>query len=317
MSADQPENETVSERDQKRQALIGSPCLNCGKTLAGEYCHHCGQPAADLKQTLRGLMRDYGSSAFSLDAQLWKTLRCLLLQPGQLAVEYLEGRRSRYIAPLRLYLTWSFILFLILSIVPAANLGMEFNFTDDDGQDISNELTVAERDSLFNAIDIGGILSSTGVADSSQAAGALAMEDGELIVGGETSSDISRGVMEHMPKAMFFLVPFSALLIKLAYIRRRRPYLNHLICALGLHTFSFMVLSLAQLALLIPSASKSNISQAMMLAVVVYAALAFRRIYGGSWKKTIAKVLAISLMYLVSFGLALTGIYFLSYHVFR
>ncbi|MCU1227730.1 MAG: hypothetical protein JWO97_614 [Acidobacteria bacterium] len=39
-----------------------------------------------------------------LDSKLFTTLRLLITQPGALTVEYFAGRKSRYIAPLRLFL---------------------------------------------------------------------------------------------------------------------------------------------------------------------------------------------------------------------
>ena len=47
----------------------------------------------------------------ALEGALWRTLVALLWHPGRLTVEYFAGRRARYIAPLRLYLTFSLILF--------------------------------------------------------------------------------------------------------------------------------------------------------------------------------------------------------------
>jgi hypothetical protein len=41
------------------------------------------------------------------------TLALLALQPGKLTVEYLAGRRQRYIIPLRLCLTASFLFFAV------------------------------------------------------------------------------------------------------------------------------------------------------------------------------------------------------------
>ena len=44
----------------------------------------------------------------ALEGTLWRTLGLLLRHPGRLTREYLDGRRRRYVLPLRLYLTASF-----------------------------------------------------------------------------------------------------------------------------------------------------------------------------------------------------------------
>lgn len=299
------------------ERFIGTACLNCGELLTNRYCGYCGQPAADVKQTLRGLIKDYGSSAFSIDALVWKTLHCLLFRPGHLTLEYLSGRRAAYIAPLRLYLTWSFLYFLILSFVPAENVGVTINYNDDEGNDITGELTVAQRDSLLEAIDVNGILYSAGIVDSTTGVDRFSVANDEVVIDGERMEDIQSGVMKHMPRAMFFLVPFSALLIQLFYIRRRLPYLNHLICALGLHTFGYVVLSLAQLVMLVVAGANQNVAQVMLLLIAIYTTLAFRKIYGGSWRKTIGKVVTLSLMYLAILGLTISAIYFLFFQILK
>ena len=81
-------------------------CTNCGADAADIYCARCGE-----KQPGH---HDLGVSHFThevfhelahLDSKLFKTLRDLITKPGFLTQEYFAGRKSRYIAPLRLFLT--------------------------------------------------------------------------------------------------------------------------------------------------------------------------------------------------------------------
>ena len=65
--------------------------------------------------SFRQLAADWLGGAFGLDARLWRTLKLLFLRPGQLTVEFLEGRRARYLPPFRLYLISSVLLFLTLT----------------------------------------------------------------------------------------------------------------------------------------------------------------------------------------------------------
>jgi hypothetical protein len=51
----------------------------------------------------------------TVDQRLPRTLHALFLRPGQLTVEYVNGRIVRYIRPVRLYLVSSVIFFLLLS----------------------------------------------------------------------------------------------------------------------------------------------------------------------------------------------------------
>jgi hypothetical protein len=78
-------------------------CANCDAELVGAYCHACGQRAIgndDL--AVVPVMRQFADHLVHLD---FKTLRslALLLVPGLLTQEFLDGRRRRYLSPLKLY----------------------------------------------------------------------------------------------------------------------------------------------------------------------------------------------------------------------
>jgi hypothetical protein len=51
-----------------------------------------------------------------------KTVKLLVLQPGQLTRDFVEGRRARYISPLRLYLTFSLLFFALAALNPRGGI---------------------------------------------------------------------------------------------------------------------------------------------------------------------------------------------------
>ncbi|MGZ8779933.1 MAG: DUF3667 domain-containing protein [Thermoanaerobaculia bacterium] len=88
---------------------IGPSCLNCNTRLHGKFCHSCGQKATSANVKLHDFVHEATHEFLHLDGKILKTLKLLVATPGQLTVEFLEGRRSRYISPLRVYLTFSLI----------------------------------------------------------------------------------------------------------------------------------------------------------------------------------------------------------------
>ncbi|MBO6573911.1 MAG: DUF3667 domain-containing protein [Rhodothermales bacterium] len=70
-----------------------------------------------LRQNAWQFLRHAFTEYFGLDGRLWKTLYQLLFSPGSLTVEYLQGRRKRYLAPLRLYLSATITFFFLLSVL--------------------------------------------------------------------------------------------------------------------------------------------------------------------------------------------------------
>lgn len=84
----------------------------------GAYCAACGQRAAPFQRPLHHLGREVVEDYFGFDGKLWRTIGPLLTRPGFLTREYLDGRRNRYVRPVRLYLTASLTLFFLLSVLP-------------------------------------------------------------------------------------------------------------------------------------------------------------------------------------------------------
>lgn len=80
-------------------------CPNCGTGARGKACHGCGQPRIgpdDLR--VKHALQVAREEVFHLDGKLIRTLKLLFIQPGQLTVDYLDGRRKRHLKPVQLYL---------------------------------------------------------------------------------------------------------------------------------------------------------------------------------------------------------------------
>jgi len=88
-------------------------CKNCNTKLIGKYCSDCGQKDSEIKK-LREFLSEFFDAFFSLDFRIFTTLKYLLFKPGFLTREYWDGKKERYLAPLRLYLVISFFTFVLL-----------------------------------------------------------------------------------------------------------------------------------------------------------------------------------------------------------
>lgn len=112
------------ESNQKKAAASGaSQCLNCGQSSTGRFCSSCGQRAGSLREPLHRFVGDAFVEYFGLDGRIWKTLGYLLFRPGKLTRDYLDGKRVRYLRPLRIYLFATLTFFFLVSMLdPAAQL---------------------------------------------------------------------------------------------------------------------------------------------------------------------------------------------------
>lgn len=110
------------------------PCANCGTLLHGQYCSTCGQRARERMITFWELVQDAGDLLASLDSRLWRTLGLLLFRPGRLTLDYLQGRRARYVAPLRLFIASSLVFFFVATLNTSFEAGGDGPFVTIEGQ---------------------------------------------------------------------------------------------------------------------------------------------------------------------------------------
>jgi len=90
-------------------------CLDCGAPVTGRYCSACGQEARHPEPPAGHLLREMTADAVGADSSTWRTFRLLLARPGELTVRYLDGQRTRFLPPLRLYLLAS-VAFVALAV---------------------------------------------------------------------------------------------------------------------------------------------------------------------------------------------------------
>ena len=89
-------------------------CTDCSEPVSGNYCANCGQPT-HVHRTLLHLGEELLHGVMHFDARIWRTLPLLALNPGKLTREWIEGKRTRYVSPLAMFLFTVFLMFFILS----------------------------------------------------------------------------------------------------------------------------------------------------------------------------------------------------------
>ncbi|MCS6832815.1 MAG: DUF3667 domain-containing protein [Flammeovirgaceae bacterium] len=76
-------------------------CKNCGTTLQGNFCHHCGQKSYTPRITLGYLFKDLIALITDIDKGFWHTFIYLFIHPSRVIQEYIEGKRKKYYNPFR------------------------------------------------------------------------------------------------------------------------------------------------------------------------------------------------------------------------
>ena len=89
-------------------------CTDCGEPVSGKFCSNCGQPT-HVHRTLLHLVEEVLHGVLHFDARIWRTLPLLLFNPGRLTREWIQGRRTRYVSPLAIFLFTVFLMFFLMS----------------------------------------------------------------------------------------------------------------------------------------------------------------------------------------------------------
>jgi hypothetical protein len=283
-----------------RAAAAEGRCPNCEAPLPEPrpaFCPACGQETRIAPPTLREFAQQFGGAYFSTEGALWRTLKLLLTKPGELTVQYLAGRRKHYVLPLRLYLSISVVLLVLLQLFGQVTVV--------DGLD-RPELAAAERGALPNAVlDLQGRKMGLrqGVFVCEGLPGWLCTLVHERAAP-DTRTYLQRlrkaneRVVQNLGTAMFVLLPLFAACLRLLHLRRGMAYTEHLVFALHLHAFWFVVLAVMQWL-------ERPLVWAGPVVMVAYTLMAGRRVYGGGWLPRLLRGGALAAMYVGMLTVAL------------
>jgi hypothetical protein len=287
-------------------------CRNCLAAVQGAFCAQCGQkqhsPIRHFSQVIGELFNDI----LNFDAKLLNTMKPLMLQPGFLSREYFDGRRARYVSPLKLYFFLSIVAFFLIQ--QSIDIAVENQGTQ------NVDAAGAGKDSNFH---IGNFNGKPWHAKTNPMNVAWLPDAGNDLINGKLGKlestvknkdwqQLTHAALAATPQTLLILLPIFALLLKLAYMFRGRLYMEHLIVAL--HNHAFLLSSLSLLAVLTEMSSWTTAvpgwesllglaTSLLLIWIPLYFLLSLKYIYGQSWKMTVFKFLLIGLSYSLLLGM--------------
>ncbi len=78
-------------------------CKNCGALSSGTHCQTCGQKLHTERITLHTILHEVMHYFTHLDKGFGYTIKELIVHPGAMQKEFIEGRRSRYQKPFSMF----------------------------------------------------------------------------------------------------------------------------------------------------------------------------------------------------------------------
>jgi hypothetical protein len=260
-------------------------CLNCGAELSGAFCSACGQRAVPANPSVSEIAGDAWEELSGYDGRIAATFRALL-HPGRLTTNYIEGRRARFLPPVRLYLLVSFFYFVISAAAPEQAAQSPGQVLGPGGMRI-------------------GITNSAQMTDADRAETMKALESAPWIVRpllralAEDSAGFRARLFAIMPRVFFAMLPVFAAIVAMFYRGRRFPV--SLVFAVHLHAVAFLVFALAEAAKFaqVPALS-IGLDFIVIATFLVYALASARAVFGGGWPITVVKAAGIGFVYLLA-----------------
>lgn len=206
-----------------------SECANCGAPLSGEYCVQCGQSNEDVKRNFVPLLNDTLDGLFQWDGRLLTTVREIFVRPGEVARDYMDGKRARFTPPVRLYLIASLIFFIGIALSGVRIVAIDSGMTEL-GPSISIELLqggAASPPLEASEEEIEQFYANSAEAGISRAISELVME---AALNPETVENrITSLASQGQILMVFFFALFNLML------HPRRKLIEHLVYALYFH----------------------------------------------------------------------------------
>jgi hypothetical protein len=300
-------------------------CPNCSFDLPNEenYCPNCGQKNTDLNLSLLEVLKDFSGDYFTFDSKFFATLGPLIIKPGKVPKDYIDGKRVSHIPPLRVFIFLSFITFFLWGLsfknspvndapnessvektplqegkafIDSLN---EANFVDVKIGPDSIPLDTSTNNTLSYVFDKKNdpkVVVDSLVGDSSVVLNHLAYQ--ALRMYQAEKGTVTKYFLGNLSIVLLLLQPFFALLLKLFYIRRKSFfYIEHLVFSLYFH--AFILLATAILYFLSFYIESEYLVLWLIFISILYLFFAIKRFYEQSWFKSFIKSGGISFIYLI------------------
>jgi hypothetical protein len=280
-------------------------CRTCHAKLRGRYCHDCGHDSLPPARRLKDLGLDLLDSVFSYTAAAPRTAWALVRHPSEVPSAHRLGDRSRFLSPMKLYVTASLIFFLFLGVAKVAMFQLQFvrtegapwvRITDESflgGGFRINPLWLHRRlDSAPDREVVAALLQASRQQENATEWDRSAMRF--IAVTAQDPSEINGVISTWMPRILWLLMPIYGLMLWPLY-RRGRLIIEHAILALWAHSLMFLLLVLGAVSNLV------GIGHGLVLALGLYQiwfTIGLKGYYRSSWRGAAAKGLVHSVAYI-------------------
>ena len=106
-------------------------CLNCGTEFDSKYCPNCGQSAKTGPLKFMPAIKELIPVFYNFDNRFLRTCKDLIIRPGKMMRQYVEGRRADYYKPISLLFVLATVYYVVFRLLWQAEPGIFGNTSGD------------------------------------------------------------------------------------------------------------------------------------------------------------------------------------------
>lgn len=301
-------------------------CLNCGHIVEDKFCTQCGQENLELKESAFHMIVHAIADYFHFDSKFTNTMKPLLIQPGILTREYINGKRASFLHPVKLYIFISILFFIFVfssdsdsTRVIDKNLDKTEKVTDRALKNDSLLRVSLAKPAQLNPADIHptdttyeAYVNRTNLLKKEDQPGIIEKLNNKAKInykGKDKVKVFAANLVKNTPKMMFVLLPLFAFFLYLFHASKTRYYFEDLIYSFHVHALIFLTLLISKTVIYL-FGFFINVENLVGFIVWIYLTWyiyrSMRVFYGESRWKTIIKMFLLSVLYMLLLGICAT-----------
>ncbi|MBP1840836.1 DUF3667 domain-containing protein [Formosa algae] len=304
---------------------MSKTCKNCDFKFdeTFKYCPNCGQNYHE-ELTVNDIFKNTINNYFSVDARFFKSFFPLLIKPGFLALQFVEGKRLKYLNPAQFYLFASVVFFFLFSFQVSkqekridAEVQQNFKTMDALIERESSKVNKNGIDSLelqfnngeknkFNRFTLDSLVQVN--ASGNQVLKGLGVDYNAStfekkfylqvykFYKDKSSVSLIDTFYNYVPISLFVLLPIFAFFLYLMHYKKKQ-YAQHLVFSLYYFAFLFIMFSIfTVIHFLFDLPSFTN--QLILVLSFMYLYFAIRKFYKSRKRTSFIKAVIISVVFI-------------------
>jgi len=265
-------------------------CPNCEIEFSDnyQYCPHCGQKNKKLNLSFSYFISEFLSANFNIDSKIYITFKLLLFSPAKLTKEFFEGRRTKYLPPVRVYLLVSLLYFTVLS------------FTLNKDKDIVKFNDSSTNTVLTDSIGMSSVsrnlINDSIVPDTTDALEKSIVGKLKILKTKNGKQIFLQKIQRFASVGMFILIPLMALIF-FALFFRGTFYIQHLVFSIHLQSVVFILFLFFNIVEYYIDYKIVTIIEVLMFITIIFSWI--KMYYNNGIGKTIWKTIAFFVLYMI------------------